>query len=85
MKPEYRRPSKGLIGFALVGYAAVILALTTLKAFFQIGYLWKPENQRTRELLLVPFEMARRSTTWFGPVFDYVGNVAFFVPLGMLL
>ena len=31
-----------------------MVALTTLKAFFQIGYLWKPENQRVRELHLVP-------------------------------
>lgn len=82
---QAQRPARGLIVTAIVGYAAVIVALTTLKAFFQIGYLWKPENQRTRELMLVPFTMLRRSTTWFGPVFDYVGNVAFFVPLGMLL
>ena len=77
--------SRWAIGVALVGYAAVIVALTTLKAYFQIGYLWKPENQRTRELMWVPFEMALRSKSWFGPMFDYAGNIAFFVPLGMLL
>src|SRR5699024_11766863 len=42
-------------------------------------------NQRVRELLLVPFELVKKSPTVFGVVFDYVGNVAFFVPLGMLL
>lgn len=79
------QPARRLVAVAVFGYAMVIVALTTLKAFFQIGYLWKPENQHARELMLIPFEMARRSTTWFGPVFDYVGNIAFFVPMGMLL
>lgn len=66
-------------------YALVILALTTGKSFFRIGYLWDPANQRVRELRLVPFESWARSETWFGPAFDTLGNVAFFVPLGWLL
>ncbi len=72
--------------WALTGaYALVILALTTGKSFFRIGYLWDPANQHVRELRLVPFEAWARSETWFGPLFDAVGNVAFFVPLGWLL
>lgn len=35
--------------------------------------------------MLVPFTMLRRSHSWFAPLFDYVGNIAFFIPLGMLL
>lgn len=72
--------------WALTGaYALVILALTTGKSFFRIGYLWDPANQRVRELRLIPFEAWVRSETWFGPLFDALGNVAFFVPLGWLL
>lgn len=72
--------------WALTGaYALVILALTTGKSFFRIGYLWDPANQRVRELRLVPFEAWARSETWFGPLFDALGNVAFFVPLGWML
>ncbi|WP_273351526.1 VanZ family protein [Corynebacterium resistens] len=78
-------PSRGLIAVALMGYGVVILALTTLRAFYQIGYLWAPENQRVRELVLVPLTMMIRSDSWFGPIFDYLGNIAFFIPFGMLL
>src|SRR5699024_4753439 len=79
------RPARALQLAALVVYVAVVLALTVGKSFYQIGLLWKPENQRVRELLLVPFQLVKESPTLFGVVFDYVGNVAFFVPLGLLL
>ena len=61
-----------------------MVALTTLKAFFQIGYLWKPENQRVRELHLVPFDEFS-GTSWFAPLFEYAGNTAFFIPFGVLV
>lgn len=76
---------RGLIIGLFAAYACVILALTTLKAFFRIGLLWRPERQRVRSLELVPFDNFFRSPTWFGPVFDAVGNVAFFVPFGWLV
>lgn len=69
---------------ALGGYCTVILSLTTLKAFFQIGYLWNPDNQRARELRLMPLDDLF-SGSWFKPAFEYGGNFAFFVPLGILL
>ena len=70
---------------ALVAYSAVVVALTMLKAFFVIGMLWRPEAQRNRSMEWVPFALYRDSTTWFGPLFDYLGNMAFFVPVGVLL
>lgn len=70
---------------ALLAYGAVVVALTMLKAFFVIGLLWRPEVQRGRSLELVPFALFRDSATWFGPLFDGLGNLAFFVPLGVLL
>lgn len=68
-----------------LAYAGVVIALTSLKAFFQIGLLWKPENQQVRELRLVPLETWFSSSNWFGPVFDTLGNLALFVPIGFLL
>ena len=61
-----------------------MVALTTLKPFYQIGYLWKPENQRARELRWVPLDEFSGGS-WFGPLFEYVGNTAFFIPFGMLV
>ena len=70
---------------ALVAYGAVVVSLTMLKAFFVIGMLWRPEAQRNRSLEWVPFALYRDSTTWFGPLFDYLGNMALFIPRGVLL
>lgn len=61
-----------------------MVALTTLKPFYQIGYLWKPENQRARELRWVPLDEFSGGS-WFGPLFEYAGNTAFFIPFGMLV
>ncbi|WP_425429765.1 VanZ family protein [Corynebacterium phocae] len=65
-------------------YLGVVLSLTTLKAFFQIGYLWLPENQRVRQLRLIPLDDLF-SGSWFKPLFEYGGNLALFIPLGALL
>lgn len=69
---------------SLAAWTAVMIALTTLKPFYQIGYLWKPENQRARELRWVPFDEFSGGS-WFGPLFEYAGNTAFFIPFGMLV
>ena len=61
-----------------------MVALTTLKPFYQIGYLWKPENQRARELRWVPLDEFSGGS-WFAPLFEYAGNTAFFIPFGMLV
>lgn len=81
---ETQAPNRRLIMGVLVAYATVVLALTTLKSFFTIGLLWKPENQRVRSLELVPFDAFLGGGGWFGPVFNTLGNIALFVPLGML-
>lgn len=69
---------------SLAAWVAVMVALTTLKPFYQIGYLWKPENQRVRDLRLIPLDEFLGGT-WFGPLFEYAGNAAFFIPFGMLV
>ena len=76
---------RGWAALAVVAYGAVVVALTMLKAFFVIGLLWRPEAQRGRSIEWVPFAQFRDAQTWFGPLFDALGNLAFFVPLGVLL
>lgn len=80
-----RRALRRWIWATLVGYTAVVVALTCLKAWFAVGLLWKPENQRVRELRLRPFGILDDASTFFGAAFDILGNVAFFVPLGLML
>lgn len=77
-------PSRPWVAVTLSAFALVVLALTTLKAFFTIGLLWVPENQRVRSLELLPLENWFTAETWFAPLFDTVGNIALFIPLGML-
>ncbi|KAB1503893.1 VanZ family protein [Corynebacterium sp. 320] len=78
-------PPRWLTLLALAAYTAVVLALTMFKAFYQIGYLWNPDNQRQQGISLQLFGEFSRGDSWFAPLFGYVGNIAFFVPFGMLL
>lgn len=77
-------PSRSWVAVTLFAFALVVLALTTLKAFFTIGLLWVPDKQRVRSLELIPLENWFTAETWFAPIFDTVGNIALFLPLGML-
>lgn len=74
-----------LIWLALAVYSTVMIALTMLKAFYRIGYLWDPAVHRYRELRLIPFEDLVGAVSWFAPLFGYLGNIAFFVPFGVLV
>lgn len=80
----HRTHSRGT-GVVLIAYVAMVLALTVLKTTYRIGYLWRPENQHNRSLELIPFEQLWASSTWFGPIFDCLGNFLMFIPLGILL
>lgn len=77
--------SRTSVIIALIGYCAIIISLTMLKAFFVIGLLWVPENQRVRGLSLVPLNDLWESSSLFTQVFGYGGNFAFFVPFGVLV
>lgn len=85
MTPPISASLRAWAGVAALAYGAVVIALTMLKAFFVIGLLWRPDSQRGRSVEWVPFAQARDAPTWFGPLFDGLGNLAFFVPLGVLL
>ena len=69
---------------ALAAYCCVVIALTMCKAFFRIGYLWDPANQRRRGLSLQPLAELHDAQSWFAPLFGYGGNIAFFIPIGVL-
>src|SRR5699024_12531436 len=79
-KPVARIP----VFIALLAYSGIIVSLTMLKAFFMIGLLWQPENQRVRGLSLVALNDSWESASLFTQVFGYGGNFAFFVPFGLL-
>ncbi|APT82831.1 VanZ family protein [Corynebacterium ammoniagenes] len=79
-KPVARIP----VFIALVAYCGIIISLTMLKAFFMIGLLWQPENQRVRGLSFVPLNDLWESASLFTQIFGYGGNFAFFVPFGVL-
>ena len=80
-----RSTSRTSVIIALIGYCAIIISLTMLKAFFVIGLLWVPENQRVRGLSLVPLNDLWEFSSLFTQVFGYGGNFAFFVPFGVLV
>lgn len=77
-------PARPWVAVTLFAFSLVVLAVTTLKAFYTIGLLWVPEKQRVRSLELIPLENFFTAETWFAPLFDTVGNIALFIPLGML-
>lgn len=79
-KPVARIP----VFIALLAYSGIIVSLTMLKAFFMIGLLWQPENQRVRGLSLVPLNDLWEAASLFTQIFGYGGNFAFFVPFGVL-
>lgn len=81
---DFARRRRVWVVAALTVYSVVMVSLTMLKAFFVIGFLWVPENQRDRGLEFVPMADFGRSDSWFAPLFDSLGNVAFFVPFGVL-
>lgn len=85
MPTRRSQPAPILTALALVVYSAVMVALTMLKAFYVIGWLWDPAEQRNRSLSLIPFNDFAETASWFGPLFDYLGNLAFFVPFGVLV
>ncbi|MGO2866134.1 hypothetical protein [Corynebacterium casei] len=66
-----RSTSRTSVIIALIGYCSIIISLTMLKAFFVIGLLWVPENQRVRGLSLVPLNDLWESSSLFTQVFGY--------------
>lgn len=68
----------------LLYYFPVIVLLTLLKGYFVIGHLWRKEAHHLREIQLVPFNDFIAPSSWFGPLFNVVGNVVLFVPLGLI-
>lgn len=82
---ETRKPRLSWEILTLMGTVGVIVALTTLKAYFRIGYLWKPERQRVRALEYEPFDMIQNSKSTFAVLFETAGNIGFYLPLGLML
>lgn len=82
--PQVMRSVKLQYG-AFIVTTGVIIALTTLKVFFRIGRLWRPERQRVKQLELQPLDMFFSDQHWFYPLFETLGNISLFIPFGLLL
>ncbi|MBP3948466.1 VanZ family protein [Corynebacterium sp. Marseille-P3884] len=80
-----QRVTRGAAVGALLAYSGVIVSLTMLKQFFRIGYLWDPAKQPFVGHSFIPFHEVFTASSWFAPLFGYGGNLAFFIPIGLLL
>lgn len=80
-----QRATRGAAIGALFAYSGVLVSLTMLKQFFRIGYLWDPAKQPFVGHSFIPFHEVFTASSWFGPLFGYCGNLAFFVPVGLML
>lgn len=80
-----QRVTRGAATGALLAYSGMVIALTMLKQFFRIGYLWDPAKQPFVGYSFIPFHEIFTASSWFGPLFGYGGNLAFFIPVGLLL
>ena len=78
-------PSRRFITASLVVYIMAILAFTLLKTMLSIGGLWKTGSHRIRSIELIPFHDFFRVDNLFNPLFNTLGNLALFIPFGMLL
>lgn len=80
----FTRRYRPLVFFALLAYGFVMLVVTILKRYLSIGSLWRPNEVHVRTLELVPFDDFFQGKWLGGIAIDTIGNVALFVPFGIL-
>ena len=80
----FARRHRSLVFFALLAYGSVMLVVTILKRYLSIGSLWRPNEVHVRTLELVPFDDFFQDKWIGGIAIDTIGNVALFVPFGIL-
>ena len=93
MKPEVRSivmqisapPSLRFLKLTIGTYLVATLGFTQLKTMLTIGGLWRTGVHRTRSIELIPFHDFFRVRGFFNPLFNTMGNLTLFVPLGILL
>ncbi|WP_172812400.1 VanZ family protein [Corynebacterium timonense] len=62
---------------------AAVFCITVGKAYVD-GPLWNASVQSLREIRLIPLQEFYQPTVWYGPWLNFLGNVALFVPVGLL-
>lgn len=74
-------------GYWLVAavYTAALLALTLLKARLSFGAVWTTEAHHQRSIDLELFDGFIAPTVWWAPWLNTLGNVALFLPFGVLI
>ncbi|WP_394285683.1 VanZ family protein, partial [Corynebacterium sp.] len=69
---------------AVLATVAMVVAVTMGKALVEVGDLWDASVHRRRSLDFALFEGFVEPTTWWAPWLNTVGNVALFIPVGLL-
>ena len=64
---------------------AAILAVTLLKAHVAMGGLWDAAVHQRRDLDLMLFDGWRDPYVWYAPWTNTLGNIALFVPFGVVV
>ncbi len=86
--PRPRRSTGAVPATATVITAIIvvvaILAVTLLKAHVEVGGLWHAAAHQRRDLDLVLFDGWDNPSVWYAPWTNTFGNVALFVPFGLV-
>lgn len=81
----FARRYRPLVAFALLAYGFVMLVVTIIKRYLAIGSLWRPNEVHIRSLELIPFNDFFQDKWIGGIAIDTIGNVALFIPFGILV
>ncbi|WP_169466623.1 VanZ family protein [Corynebacterium maris] len=69
---------------AALATLAMVAAVTMGKALVEVGGLWDASVHRRRSLDFMLFEGFVEPTTWWAPWLNTLGNVALFIPVGVM-
>lgn len=64
--------------------AAVVAALTVGKAYVDMPGVWQAEAHQVRQIRLDLMETFRTYRVWWGPWLNLIGNIALFIPVGIV-
>ena len=70
--------------FTTLLVAAVVAALTVGKAYVDMPGVWQAEAHQVRQIRLDLMETFRAHRVWWGPWLNLIGNIALFIPVGLV-
>ena len=70
--------------FTALLVTAVVTALTVGKAYVDMPGVWFAESHQVRQIRLDFMETFRTYRIWWGPWLNLIGNIALFIPVGLV-